>query len=160
MQKIDLLCIGKLKESYLRQACQEYEKRLSAYCKLSIIELPECRLPQDPSPAQIAQGLAQEGQSILQKLSPQATLISLCIEGEELSSPQLAQRMAAFAAKGSGHLAFAIGGSWGLDPAVKARSALRLSMSPMTFPHQLARVMVLEQLYRACSINHNGKYHK
>lgn len=160
MVRCDLVCIGKLKEEYLRMGCQEYLKRLGAYCRPNVIELGEHRLPQDPSPAQIREGLRREGEAILARLPAQGAVVALCIEGEMLSSPQLAQRLREFQNQGAGQLAFVIGGSYGLDPAVKERCALRLSLSRMTFPHQLARMLVLEQLYRAMSINHNGKYHK
>ncbi len=160
MLKIDLITVGKLKEDYLRKACEEYQKRLSAYCKLTILELPESKLPQNPSASQIADCIENEGQSILAKIPAQSHVITMCIEGDMLSSEQLAQKIATTAVQGSGHICFIIGGSWGLSEQVKKRSALRLSMSRMTFPHQLARVMVLEQLYRACAINNNSKYHK
>ena len=160
MLKIDLITVGKLKEDYLRKACEEYQKRLSSYCKLNILELPESKLPQDPSPAQIADCIENEGQSILAKIPAQSYVITMCIEGEMLSSPQLAQKISAAQVQGTSHISFVIGGSWGLSEKVKKMSQLRLSMSRMTFPHQLARVMVLEQLYRACAINNNSKYHK
>ncbi len=160
MLKIDLITVGKLKEDYLTKACNEYAKRLSAYSKLNIIELPESKLPQDPSPSQIEECIENEGQAILAKIPTQTYVISMCIEGEMLSSPQLAQKLSAAAVQGASRIAFIIGGSWGLSDKVKQSSQLRLSMSRMTFPHQLARVMVLEQLYRACSINNNSKYHK
>lgn len=160
MLKIDLIAIGKLKEDYLRKACNEYQKRLSSYCKLNLIELPESRLPQDPSSAQINECIENEGQSILAKIPAGSYVITMCIEGEMLSSTQLAQKLEAAAVSGSSHISVIIGGSWGLAPQVKQLSSLRLSMSRMTFPHQLARVMVLEQLYRACAINNHSKYHK
>lgn len=160
MLKIDLITVGKLKEDYLRKACEEYQKRLSAYCKLSILELPESKLPQDPSPAQIADCIENEGQAILSKIPSQSYVITLCIEGDMLSSPQLAQKLSAAQVQGASHISMIIGGSWGLSEKVKQQSQLRLSMSRMTFPHQLARVMVLEQVYRACSINNHSKYHK
>ena len=160
MLKVDILAVGKLKEDYLRKACAEYEKRLSAFCKLSIIELPESRMPQEPSQAQITACIENEGQSILNKIPSQSYVIALCIEGKELSSPQLAKELLDASVRGYSHISFIIGGSWGLSPAVKQRADLRLSMSPMTFPHQLARVMVLEQIYRGFSINANSRYHK
>lgn len=160
MLKLEILCVGKLKEDYLRKACAEYEKRMGAFAKVSITELPESRLPQEPSPAQIEDCIRKEGQTILSRIPSQAQVITLCIEGEMLSSPQLAARMQQLQNQGASHLIFVIGGSWGLAEEVKARSGLRLSMSRMTFPHQLARVMVMEQLYRALNINQGGKYHK
>ena len=158
MQTVNLICVGKLKEEYLRAAQAEYEKRLSAFCRLKLIEVPKHRLPSEPSPAQIEQGTAVEGKIILQKC--RGSLIALCIEGKELSSLELASLLEKRAMNGESELSFVIGGSYGLSPEVKNASSQRLSMSPMTFPHQLARSMLLEQLYRAYSINGNGKYHK
>lgn len=155
-----ILCVGKLGERYWGEACGEYLKRLSAYCRPQLIELPEQRLPASPSPAQIERALAQEGALLLQKAPSGSLLISLCIEGEALSSEALADRLMRYAVGGAGSFSFAIGGSFGLSEQVKARSALRLSMSSMTFPHTLARVMLLEQLYRAFSIQAHAKYHK
>lgn len=160
MMNLTILCVGKLKEDYLRAACAEYQKRLSAFCRLTVTELEETRLPDRPSRAQIDAALADEGVRILAKLPKGAYAVALCIEGDKLSSEQLAARLSALASGGSSAAAFIIGGSFGLDEAVKARCALRLSMSDMTFAHQLARVMLLEQLYRAFSINANTKYHK
>lgn len=160
MLKIDVIAIGKLKEDYLRKACDEYIKRLGAFCRISVIELPESRMPQNPSQAEIEDCIEKEGEFILSKIPPQSHVIAMCIEGELLSSPQLAQKIDRAASAGASHISFIIGGSWGLSPRVKKAAALRLSMSPMTFPHQLARVMVLEQLYRAMSINNHTKYHK
>lgn len=158
MLTIHVVCVGKLKESYLREAQAEYAKRLSAFCRLDVIEIAECRLPDSPSEAQIRQGLEKEGRDIL--FHAKGMRIALCIEGREYSSTELAKELAAATIRGDSELSFLIGGSFGLSEEVKHSSALRLSMSPMTFPHQLARVMLLEQLYRACSINANGKYHK
>ena len=121
--------------------------------------MDEERLPERPSKAQIESGLEQEGKRLLQKAGS-TPIVALCIEGKELSSPQLAQYVERAAVNGASSLAFVIGGSWGLWEEVKRKAALRLSMSPMTFPHQLARVMLLEQLYRAMQIAVGGKYHK
>lgn len=155
-----LLCVGKLGERYWSEACGEYLKRLSAYCKPQVIELPERRLPASPSPAQIERALTQEGTLLLQKVPAGSLLISLCVEGEALSSEALAERLMRYTVSGTGSFCFAIGGSFGLSEQVKAHSAWRLSMSGMTFPHTLARVMLLEQLYRAFSIQAHAKYHK
>ena len=160
MQKITVLCVGKLKESFYEQAVKEYEKRLSRCCKLEIIELPEQRLPDAPSPAEIAQALQREAALIGQKLPKSGVLIALCIEGQEMSSEALSQRIQQFAARGAAQLTFLIGSSFGLDEDLKRKADLRLSMSPMTFPHHLARVMLLEQLYRAYQIEAGTKYHK
>ena len=160
MLNITIACVGKLKESYLRDACAEYAKRLSAFCRLQIAEVEEERLPDKPSDAQIAAALAAEGKRLLARVPAGAALIALCIEGKEMSSPELARRLEQLAVSGTSHVVLMIGGSWGLSDEVKSSAALRLSMSPMTGPHQLARVMLLEQLYRAMQISAGGKYHK
>ncbi len=160
MQSITILCVGKLKEAYWRDACAEYAKRLGAFCRFSVVEVEEERLPDKPSDAQIRQALQAEGRRLLAKAGPQAVLIPLCIEGKELSSPALSRWLEEQATAGRGGVAFVIGGSWGLSDEVKRAGALRLSMSPMTFPHQLARVMLCEQVYRAMQISAGGKYHK
>ena len=138
----------------------QYEKRLSSWTKLSIIELPEHRLSQTPSPAEISLTLEKEGNLILSKIPPKANVIALCIEGKLLDSIQLSEYLSAAAQRGVGHHCFIIGGSFGLSDKVKQAAHLRLSMSPMTFPHQLARVLLLEQIYRGFSIMNNSKYHK
>lgn len=160
MQKVTVLCVGKLKEKFYIDAAAEYAKRLSRFCKLELVELPEERLPEDPSPAQIEAALLKEAAAIRAKLPAGAALIALCVEGELRSSEALAQQMAAWAGQGVSQLVFLIGGSFGLHPSIKGSAKLRLSMSPMTFPHHLARVMVLEQIYRAYQINAGTKYHK
>ena len=160
MGNIQILCVGKLKEKHFAAACAEYQKRLSAFCKLTVTELPEVRLPEHPSQAQIDAALAREGEAILAKLPKGGKVVALCVEGDLLSSPQLAKRLDGWMVDGASQLTFVIGGSFGLHPAVKAQAHLRLSMSPMTFPHHLARVMVLEQLYRAFQITAGTRYHK
>ncbi len=160
MQKVSILCVGKMKEKFYIDAAAEYTKRLSRFCKLEIIELPESRLPESPSQAEIDQALAAEAALVEAKLPKGTSLIAMCIEGKALSSPQLAEKMNSFAVSGDSNLTFLIGGSVGLSPALKERADLRLSMSPMTFPHHLARVMLLEQIYRAYQINAGSKYHK
>lgn len=159
MQRITIICVGKLKEKFYAAAVDEYRKRLSRFCKLEILELPENRLPEDPSPAEIRQALASEAELITSKL-PHGALIALCIEGKELSSVALAEKMESLATAGFSQLTFLIGGSCGLDEDLKQKADLRLSMSPMTFPHHLARVMLLEQIYRAYQIQAGTKYHK
>lgn len=159
MQTIRIVCVGKCKEKYWRDACAEYEKRLSAFCRFEILEVEEERLPDKPSQAQILQGLEQEGKRLLRKTGT-STMIALCVEGKELSSPELSQKLQGLGTSGVGAISFVIGGSWGLWEEVKKKAAFRLSMSPMTFPHQLARVMVCEQVYRAFQIMSGGKYHK
>lgn len=160
MMTVNLICIGKLKEQYWRQACEEYAKRLSGFCRLQIMELPECRLPSEPSAAQIEQAVEREGEDILSKLPSGGAVLPMCIEGDPLSSEQLSQYLSKLSVEGTSTVSFVIGGSFGLSRAVKKRGTLRLSMSAMTFPHQLARVMLLEQIYRAFQIAGNGKYHK
>ena len=155
-----IVCVGKLKEEYWRKACSEYEKRLAPYCKLSVVQIEEERAPEKPSPAQIENVLIQEGRRILQAIPAGSTVTALCIEGKQVSSEQLSQRIEDWKTQGKGDLTFVIGGSWGLSEQVKREAVWRLSMSEMTFPHQLARVMLLEQLYRAAQIAGGGKYHK
>ena len=138
MQRVTVICVGKLKEKFYAEAAAEYAKRLSRYCKLELIELPEQRLPENPSPAEVERALAREAEAIRGKLPPGAWVTALCIEGRTCSSQELA-----------GFLA-----DWGRE------KRLALSMSPMTFPHHLARVMLLEQIYRGFQINEGGKYHK
>ena len=160
MFSVTLICVGRLKEKFYLDACAEYAKRLKAYCRFELVELPEQRLPENPSPAQISDGLHKEGEQILGKAPKGAWLCVLTPEGKQLSSEQLADTLAGIKAGGRSSACFVIGSSFGLDPAVKARADLLLSMSKMTFPHHLARVMVLEQLYRAESIQAGSKYHK
>ena len=160
MQKITILCVGKLKEKFYADAAAEYAKRLSRFCRLEIAELAEERLPEDPSQAQIDRALAAEATRITERLPKGGALIALCIEGTELSSPALAERLRTMTVSGASELTFLIGGSVGLDRSLKARADLRLSMSPMTFPHHLARVMLLEQIYRAYQIQSGSRYHK
>ena len=156
MLEIRLICIGKLKEAYWRDAVGEYEKRLTPFCKFQLIELPEVRLPNDPSPAQIAAALEQEGKAILERTA--GTVYPLCIEGKEVDSPGLSKRLEN-AMQSPGAVTFVIGSSHGLSEAVK-QAGEKLSMSPMTFPHQLARVMLCEQIYRGFQILSGTKYHK
>jgi 23S rRNA (pseudouridine1915-N3)-methyltransferase len=160
MRTITVVCVGELKESYLREACAEYKKRLTAFCRFSVVEVDEERLPDNPSTAQIEHALKVEGQRLLSKTSARMVQIPLCIEGRELTSIELSSYMDKMAVNGQGDIAFLIGGSWGLSDEVKKAGHFCLSMSPMTFPHQLARVMLLEQVYRAMQITSGGKYHK
>ena len=160
MQKVTIICTGKLKEKFYLDAAAEYAKRLSRFCTLTILELPEERLPESPSPAQIEAALAREADAVRAKLPAGCLLIAMCVEGQERSSEALARYLAEAAARGAGHIVFLIGSSYGMHPSLKQQADLRLSMSPMTFPHHLARVMVLEQIYRAYQINAGTKYHK
>lgn len=160
MLGIRLICVGKLGERFWKDAAAEYEKRLAGYCRLEIIELPEQRLPEQPSAGQIASALAKEAANIRSKIPAGTPIIALCIEGKPLSSEQLADTLGELMLGGMSRVAVVIGGSCGMDAALKQEAKLRLSMSPMTFPHHLARVMVLEQIYRALNIKAGGKYHK
>lgn len=160
MLTIQILCVGKLKERFYEEAVAEYTKRLSGYCKLTITELPEERLPDTPSPAQIDAALQKEGVALLERIPKGAATVAMCIEGRLQSSEDLAERISGWMLGGRSTLVFLIGGSHGLAGAVKDKSLLRVSMSPMTFPHHLARVMLLEQVYRAFKINEGSGYHK
>lgn len=160
MPEITLITIGKLKEKFYISAAQEYTKRLSGYCKFTLLELPECRLPEDPSPAEIAAGLEKEAEEIFSKIPKGSWFCVFTPEGKELSSEALAQKLAQVKLSGKSSLCFLIGSSFGMAPRVKERADFRLSMGPMTFPHHLARIMVLEQLYRAEAIQAGSRYHK
>lgn len=160
MLRVTIACVGKCKEAYWRDACAEYQKRLGGFCRFQVIEVEEERLPDKPSSSQIAGAVEAEGRRLLDKIPSGALTAALCIEGKPASSQDLATRMEKCAVDGVSHMVFVIGGSWGLSPAVKQTAGWRLSMSPMTFPHQLARVMLMEQIYRAFQITSGGKYHK
>lgn len=159
MIKITLICLGKPKEKYLKEACNEYAKRLSRYCSLEIVELDPVRLPEKPSQSEIDSALLKEAEMIIKKIPQNSDVYTLCIEGKPLSSGNFAQNIAASQNLGK-NIAFVIGSSYGLSEKVKALSKLRLSFSAMTFPHQLFRVMLLEQIYRAFKINEGSTYHK
>lgn len=156
MLAVKLICVGKLKEAYWRDAVAEYEKRLRPLCRWELIELPEARLPSNPSPAEISAALEKEGEQILRRVS--GRVYPLCIEERAVDSPGLAKRLAG-AMQSPGAVSFVIGSSYGLSPAVK-QAGEGISMSPMTFPHQLARVMLCEQIYRGFQILGNSSYHK
>ena len=160
MQKVTLLCVGKLKEPFYAAAVAEYQKRLTRHCKLEIVELTEQKLPDNPSPAEIAQALEKEAAAITERLPKGGAVIAMCIEGKTCSSEELSRRMAEFAVAGKTQVTFLIGGSVGLDEELKRQADWRLSMSPMTFPHHMARIMLLEQIYRAYQIQQGTRYHK
>ena len=160
MQKVTVLCVGKLKEKFYADACAEYQKRLTRHYKLDLLELPEQRLPENPSEAEIEAALSKEADAIEEKLPRGGAVVALCVEGRTMSSEQLADTLSRYAAQGVSQVTFLIGGSFGLHERVKLLAELRLSMSPMTFPHHLARVMLLEQIYRAYQIESGTKYHK
>ena len=157
---ITVIALGKLKEKYLTDAINEYVKRLSAYGKPQIIELNPVRLSDNPSQTEIDNALAKEAEEIKKKIPNNSYVFSLCIEGKEKSSEAFAKAINDAAINGKSNIVFIIGSSFGLSPEIKALSDFKLSFSPMTFPHQLMRVMLLEQIYRAFQINNNGKYHK
>ena len=160
MFAITLLTVGKLKEKFYMAAVEEYAKRLSAYCKFRLVELPENRLPENPNPSEIAAGLAAEAERIFAAIPKGAWFCVLTPEGTELSSEALADKLRTVKNDGKSAACFLIGSSFGMDVSVKKRADFRLSFGPMTFPHHLMRVMALEQLYRAESIQAGTKYHK
>lgn len=160
MLSVKLICVGRMKEKFYAEAFGEYMKRLQPYCKLQLTEAPEQRLSESPSPKELEKALDREAEDILAAIPGDSYVAALCIEGRELSSEALAELV--FKVEGSGRprMCFIIGGSYGLSPKVKARADLKLSMSPMTFPHHLARVMLAEQLYRSFKIIEGSRYHK
>ena len=160
MFDITLITMGKLKENFYISAAQEYTKRLSGYCRFTLVELPEIRLPENPSPAEIAVGLEKEAETILARIPKSSWFCVFTPEGKELSSEKFAEKMKDVKLSGKSSAIFLIGSSFGMAPKVKERADFRLSMGPMTFPHHLARIMVLEQLYRAEAIQAGSKYHK
>ena len=160
MVSVYLICVGKLKEKFYLQASEEYLKRLNGYCKMTLMELPEEKLPQNPSQGQIDAALEKEAAAIRSKIPANSSIIAMCVEGKTRSSEELAGLVRTFEQNSAKHLVILIGGSFGMAESLKKEAWVRLSMSPMTFPHHLARVMVLEQVYRACSINAGSKYHK
>jgi 23S rRNA (pseudouridine1915-N3)-methyltransferase len=157
---VTIIALGKLKEKYLRDAIDEYTKRISAYAKCDIIELNPVRLSENPSPAEIQNALSKEAEEIKKKIPNNSYVFSLCIEGKVKSSEDFAKSIKDATLNGKSNIVFIIGSSFGLSPEIKSLSDFKLSFSPMTFPHQLMRVMLLEQIYRAFQINTNGKYHK
>lgn len=158
--KIEIICIGKLKERYWTEASDEYMKRLSKYCDPQITELKESRLPDRASAAQEAAVIEEEGRNILKHVKDGSYVISLEIRGKALSSEALASKLEDVALGGGSHVTFIIGGSLGLSDEVSKRADFKLSFSPMTFPHQMMRVILLEQIYRSFKIIKNETYHK
>ena len=154
-----LICVGRLKEKYWTDASGEYEKRLSRYGRFDLIQVDDLPEPKNASDADRQKIMEKEGESILRHLSARDHVIALCIRAKEISSEQLADKMEQLSHTGK-RVVFVIGGSLGLSPAVIQRADEKMSMSPMTFPHQLARVMLLEQVYRACKITAGERYHK
>ena len=160
MFDITLICMGKLKEKFYLSAAAEYEKRLKGYCSFKLLELPEHRLPENPSPAEIQAGLEKEAELILSKIPKGAWFCTLTPEGKIISSEELAEKMADVKNSGKSSACFLIGSSFGMAQRIKEKADFKLSMGKMTFPHHLARIMVLEQLYRAEAIQAGSKYHK
>ena len=160
MFDITLIAMGKLKEKFYLSAAAEYEKRMKGYCQFNLIELPEVRLSESPSQAEINAALEKEADTILTKIPKGAWFCTFTPEGKLLSSEALAEKMKDVKLSGKSCACFLIGSSFGMAPRLKEMADFKLSMSPMTFPHHLARVMVLEQLYRAEAIQAGSKYHK
>lgn len=160
MLNVNVICVGKLKEKYLTDAVKEYSKRLSAFCKLSIVELDETKLSDKAGDTEIAAALKSESEKILAKTGKDSFAIAMCIEGKMYSSEELSKLFDRISVEGKSRVDIIIGSSFGLSDEVKKRADLRISVSPMTFPHQLFRVMILEQVYRAFQISTGGKYHK
>ena len=160
MLSVSFLCVGKMKEPHYIAAFEEYRKRLGAYCRFALTEIAEQRLPEDPSPAQTAAALEKEADEIEKAIPAGAYVVALCVEGRQMSSPDFAKKLAEVQNAGRSRVCFLVGGSCGMSERVKARADLRLSLSEMTFPHHLFRVMLAEQLYRALNIQSGGKYHK
>lgn len=161
MIRINLICVGKLKEKYWRDAVSEYIKRLGAFCRIQVIELNEYKLPDAPSEKQKLTALQAEARDMQMYLDINgAFTFAMCIEGTQMSSLELSKKLDFCAASGHSTVNFIIGSSFGIAQSVKEQADIRLSMSEMTFPHQLARVMLIEQIYRAFQISANTKYHK
>ena len=159
MLRVTLIAVGNLKESYLREAFAEYEKRLGGFCRFETVQIKETPLSEEPSDAEISRALEAEGEKILAAMPPKAERIALCVEGKQLSSEELAEKLDEIG-KTHGAVAFVIGSSYGLSPAVKQACGMKLSVSKLTFPHQLMRVILLETVYRSLSILRGSKYHK
>ena len=160
MLNIKIIAIGDLKEKYLRDACEEYKKRLGAWVKVEEIVLKEEKLPDNPTEAQIKAGLVAEEKKILEKISQKAYVIAMCVEGKQLSSQELAAKVEEITNCGYSEIVLIIGSSFGMTDTVKSRANFRLSVSKLTFPHQLLRVILFEATYRALSIINGTKYHK
>ena len=160
MLAVKLICVGKMRERFYIDAFAEYEKRLGAYCRFDCVQLQEQRLPDRPSQTEIKAALAKEGMDIVKYIPQDAYVAAMCVEGQQLSSEELGELIVRREASGRPKLCFVIGGSYGLSEQIKSRSDLHLSLSRMTFPHHLARVILAEQLYRAYTIKEGSKYHK
>lgn len=160
MMSLTILAVGKVKEKFFQEAVDEYTKRMGAYCKLSIHQLKEETLGNNPSPAEITQAMEKESARILEKIPAKSQIVALCVEGKSISSEGVAQLITNCKESNSPHLVCIIGGSFGLSDTIKQKANKKISMSAMTFPHHLARVMLLEQLYRGFKIEEGSSYHK
>ena len=158
--RISIVCVGKIKEKYLKLGIDEVSKRLSKYCKLEVIELDDEKAPENLSDKEMLMTKEKEGKKILSKIKENAHVIALAIDGKNLSSEELAETIDNLGVRGTSHIVFVIGGSLGLSDEVLKRANYKLSFSKMTFPHQLMRLILLEQVYRAFRINNNEPYHK
>ena len=158
--QIDILCVGKIKEAFYRDAVEEYKKRLSRYCRINVIEVQDEKTPETAGMEEIRQIKEKEGNRLLSKLSDNAYVIALAIEGRSFTSEGLASELERLAINGTSHIQMIIGGSLGLSPEVLSRADLLLSFSKMTFPHQLMRVILIEQIYRSYRIIRKEPYHK
>jgi 23S rRNA (pseudouridine1915-N3)-methyltransferase len=159
MLNVKLITLGTLKEAYLRDAAAEYEKRLGAFCRFELVQLKEERLSDDPSESEIKNALSKESEKILALIPARAYVVAMCVEGKQLTSPELAEKLEEISSRTS-DVCFIIGSSFGLSDSVKQRADLRLSVSKLTFPHQLMRVILLETVYRAFNIQKGTRYHK
>lgn len=160
MVSVTLIAVGKIKEKYLREALDEYAKRLSAYCKFEVVEVKDEKTPDSPSTREKQLVLEKEGERISAKIPQGAVVVSLCVEGKQMTSKRFAELISGYSIRGISKIAFIIGGSFGLDEKIKALSDVRLSFSEMTFPHMLMRVILAEQLYRGFTITEGKTYHK
>lgn len=160
MLNIKIIATGDLKESYLRDAIKEYQKRIGAWAKIEEIVLKEERLSENPSQSEIERALECEEKRILERLTPRSYVIAMCVEGKQLSSEELATKISEITNTGKSEIVFIIGSSYGLSPQVKARADFKLSVSKLTFPHQLLRAILHETIYRTLSIINNTRYHK
>ena len=160
MMNVQLIVLGKLKEKYMKDFAAEYEKRLSAYCKMTVVELEPVKLSDNPSQSEIDNALLKETKMIKDKIPKNSYIFAMCIEGKQMSSEEFSQKLQDIALSGKNSVVFIIGSSFGLSNEIKGMSDYKFSMSKMTFPHKLARIMLTEQIYRGFSISNNGKYHK
>ena len=157
---IDIICVGNIKEKYFTDAIKEYKKRLTPYVNIEIIEVDEYKLPNKHSDSQILEGMEKEADQILSKIKERAYVVPLCIEGKQIGSEEFADKIEKVTIEGYSDIAFIIGGSYGLHQKIKSKGQMKLSFSKMTFPHQLMRVVLMEQIYRAFRILRNEPYHK